>query len=145
MPSSLSPAAGIRDILRGVSGFTTGWQIATGRFTAAPDQQLVVKHTGGRAVETAVAMDYPSVQLACRGTKGPGGYDTTYQKLRSAREALIMIPGDGIANAAYPELTSCIAIGDIVDMGYDDSDRPWFVQNLQLITTFESSGYRDAL
>ena len=142
MPDPVSPARGVRAILAAVSGFTTGWQVATGQMLAAPDKMLVIRNTGGRAPEPNIAQDYPTVQIIGRGEKKAGGQEEIYQKMVAARRALLGIPS---APAAYPELSSCIGIGDITDVGYDDSDRPMYTLNLQLIVSYETSGYREAV
>lgn len=131
-----SPAHGLLSILKAVSGLTAGWTFAVGRLVPDPDMQVVLRHTGGRPGEVMVAIDYPSVQIICRGE--PKGYDAAYQKLRAVREALVAIP----TSTDYPELTSCVTIGDIVDLGYDDKNRPQFAQNFQLIVSYATSGYR---
>lgn len=131
-----SPAMGLLSILKAVGGLTTGWTFAVGRLVPEPDKQIVLRHTGGRMGEVCVAIDYPSVQILCRGA--PKGYDEAYQKLKAVREALVAIP----SSVAYPELTSCVTIGDIVDLGYDDANRPQFAQNFQLIVSYATSGYR---
>jgi hypothetical protein len=120
-----------------VPNFTTGWVCAVGRLTPDPDQQLILRHTGGLAGEVALAIDHPSVQMLCRGA--PQDYDGAYQKLRAARDALVFIQSGGII---YPELTVCKTISDILDLGYDDKERPQLALNLQLIVSYDTSGFR---
>lgn len=138
MPVIPSPGQGILAVLRAASGIVVDpWAVFVGVFTSDPDRQLTIRHIGGRAGEPSIAIDYPSIQLLCRGA--PGGYDEAYQKIWAARQALVAIPS---APAAYAELTSCTMLGDMVDLGLDDLRRPVFSQNLQLIVSYDTSGYR---
>src|SRR6202042_992901 len=101
--------------------------------------QLVVLGTGGKDPEIAVAVDYPTVQLICRGAAASGQYAQARGVLVAAKEALLGIPS---APTAWPELTLCSVRGDIQDLGYDSSNRPMFSLNLQLIVSYDQSGYR---
>lgn len=136
-PVAKSPSKGLLDILKAVTGLTTDWDFHVGRLTPDPDRQVVLRHSGGPAGEVKVAIDYPGVQILARGARGE--YEAAYQILVSVKEALVAHPGA----AEYPEMTSITARGDIVDVGYDDKDRPQFSLNLQLIVTYDTSGYRD--
>ena len=141
MGAVLSPADGIMNILRDPAlNLTTGWQFAVGRLSSTPNAQIVARNTGGREPELAVAIDYPTVQLLCRGDKNK--YSEAWAKINACKEALTGIPS---APANYTDLTSCIPMGDIVDLGYDDNDRPQFALNFRLIISFDSSGYREPL
>lgn len=138
MTTQASPADGLLAILEGIAGFLDGWEAHVGRFNTSPNKQIVLRNTGGRSGEVKVAIDYPSVQVLIKGA--PKGYAEAWSKLKDIRDALVAIP---TPTADYPALTSCVAMGDINDLEYDDSDRPQFSQNFQLITSYAVSGYRD--
>lgn len=139
--TSKSPATGITDILKGVSGLLTGWTPITGQVIPEPDQLVVVNHSGGMGGEVTIAIDYPSIQVLVRGGRGASGYEDAWQMARAIREALIAIP-TVTPPTAYPELTSCVALGEIMQLGYDDAKRPMFSVNFRLIVSYATSGYR---
>lgn len=135
----MSPAKGIHEILKNAPGFPgTGWTLGYGKMPADPDQYIAILDSGGQGGEVLVAIDYPRVQILVRGAKNKG-YDAAYDKINQARELLIAIP----ESAHYPELDSCIGVGQILPLGEDDSKRPVFSQNLQLIVSYDTSGYRE--
>lgn len=125
-----SPADNIKNLLRALGIETTGWVIRVGRFPTSPDRVLVVADSGGGNAEPSLLIDYPTVQLRTRGDAGGTSYPDAYAKLESARTVLLGIPE---APAQYPELVSVTQRGHISWLGYDDSDRPMFSLNLQLI------------
>lgn len=136
-----SPGDGIRDILSAVPGFVAdGWVVIVGVLPPEPDKVIAIRHSPGRGGEPSIAMDYPAVQLIARGPAGQGGYNETYQKLWAARQALVGIPS---APIAWPELTSCTLRGNILDLDYDENNRPMLAQNLNLIVSYVTDGYRD--
>lgn len=141
MAEELNPAKGILALLNAATpDITTGWHFATGRLVATPDKMVVVANSGGRSPEPVIAQNYPSIQIMVRGAKGSGSYDDAYLKAIACRSALLGIPS---RPAAYENLSSVTGIGDVTPLGYDDSDRPLFSVNLQLITFNETSGYRE--
>lgn len=135
--------AGILDILLSDTDFEAGgWHIGIGQMADKPDRQLTIRHTGGPPGELAVAIDYPSVQVLARGQVSDG--DLAYRKLWATKLKLIGIPS---SPAQWPQLTLCKAIGDIQNLGRDDSDRPMYSMNYSLIVSYEdgTSGNRDPL
>ena len=134
-----SPAIGIANVLIAAGVQTTGWTIYVGGLMTEDDQQIVVRHIGGKAGEIALAIDYPAIQLLVRGQQGPGGYESAYEKLINCRDALVRIPS---GPTAFPNLTLVKTIGDVLDLGRDDKSRPLFSLNLSLIVTYDSAGYR---
>ncbi len=134
-----SPAVGILAILEAIPGFSTGWILATDQLSDKPDKQVIVKDTGGRGAEHSVAIDYPTVQIIVRGGSGSGGYTEAYDKVIACRDALVCIPS---ATTEYPELTSCTQRGNPVPINRDDAGRPRWSLNLNLIVSYDVSGYR---
>lgn len=137
--TTISPAIQIRNILASAVG-TTGWTYAAGGFLTTPDQQVIVRHAGGKPAEIAVAIDYPSVQLLVRGGQSQGKYEGAYDQIIACRDALLYIPSK---NVLFPNLMACKTLGDVLDLGEDDKSRPMFSLNLSLILMYPgSSGYR---
>lgn len=144
MADTDSPAWGVLQVLKAVTGMTTGWDFHTGRLTATgPDKQVVLRRYGGRSSEPSIAIDYPAVQAIVRGSRGSvvGSYDEAEKKAITIKKALLGIPSKP---AAYPDLDSVTMRGDINDLGFDDQDRPMFSLNFQLIVSYTESGYREA-
>jgi hypothetical protein len=135
-----NPALGVINILKDTQGLPiTGWTLAAGDLTDTPDKQLTARNSGGPSGEVAVAIDYPSVQLLCRGTTG-AGYAEAYALLEKCRQSLVGIPTGG---TVYPELTGIICQGHIVQLMRDDKARPQFSLNLRLTVSYDTSGYRE--
>lgn len=136
---TVSPAKGIYDLLVAAAVGDGGWTLQYGKLSADPDQQLAVLNSSGPSGEPSLAMDYPGVQLLCRGKAGTGAHEATYLKMAQAKAALVGIPDGG---ATYPALDSVTLRGDIVPLGEDDSGRPIFSLNLQLMVSYATNGYR---
>lgn len=137
-----SPAKGLQNILLAVPALVAqDWKILIGRLVDAPDKQVVIMNSGGLAGESNIAIDYPRIQIIVRGPKGSGGQEEAWSRLDMIKQVLVGIPS---APALMPTLTSCVPVGEITYAGYDDSGRPLYTQNLQLIVSYDSSGHREA-
>lgn len=139
----MSPADGIRAILEdlGICGGTSGWGSRTGALHSSMDQCVAVLDSGGRGSEVKIAIDYPTVQVLVRASKNAGGYTAGYDKTRECFVALQAIDQNP---AQFVTLTSCVVRGGIIPLGRDDSDRPVFSLNFNLIVTIPGTeGYRD--
>lgn len=135
-----SPAVGIYDVLEagGFFGGATGWSGRVGGLTDV-NAQIAVIDSGGRSGEVKIQIEYPSVQILVRGSPGQGGYDAAYDKAEKIHAALQGIPQNPVQ---FARLTSCVAIGFINWLGRDESDRPQFSLNFQLITSPATQGNR---
>lgn len=138
-----NPASGVLALLKVASGVLAGsqdgWTFAVGDMLAKPNQFVSIRNIGGKSAEPGLAIDYPTVQILCRGDVGPNGYPDGYSKARAVRDALLGIPNGG---TDYPELTMITQIGHIQDLGRDDQSRPLFSVNLQLTESRDTAGYR---
>lgn len=142
MADPISPARGILQILKAAGCDAGGWHLAIGRLVAAPANMVTIRYTGGFGSEPGIAQDYVSIQLTGRIDKGSGGYDALWLQMEKCKRALVSIPS---RPAEYPELSSCVALGEIQDVGYDDQDRPLATWNARLIIHYDTSGYREAV
>lgn len=135
-----SPAVGIHAILKAGNFFggDTGWDGKIGELgDNAPC--LAVYDSGGRAGEVLIPIEYPTIQVMVRGAAGTGGYAAAYDKAEKIHAYLQGIPQNPTEMA---RLTSCVAIGFITWLGRDESDRPQFSLNFQLITEPVTAGNR---
>lgn len=138
----MSPAVGIHAILEAAAliGGSSGWTGKIGHFPET-DNVIAVMDGPGRTPEVVVATDYPTIQILLRGDKSPTSYATSYAQAEAiflALQALPTLPPP----TEYPELTSILARTSIAPMGRDDSNRPLFSMNFNLITTPVNAGYR---
>lgn len=134
--TAVNPASGLKAIVDNLGTIIVDpWVSKVGGFIDAPDQQVVFKNRGG-TMEMAVAVDYPSVQVLVRSPS----YEAGYTMARACLDVLLGIPSGA---DQYPELTSVVGRGGIQELGRDDKNRELFSFNLQLIVSYDSSGYRD--
>lgn len=137
-----SPAWKCKEICEAANLHANGWGFFVGDLPADPDKAVMFKDVGGRAGEVNVAIDYPTMQVLVRGPSGGDSYAQAFDKARAIQRALIRIPSGG---AEFPELTSITAIGHVVHVGKSERDRHVFSLNFQLIVSYTSDGYREAL
>lgn len=127
-------------VTAGIGSFppTTGWGISIGMTIASPDTLIVIRETGGRASMSGLGIDFPSVQVKVRGAVN--GWAAARAKMKDVKNALLNLPSQTIGEDRY---TAINAIGDVIDMGQDDNNRPSFVMNFALIVEPSENGYRD--
>jgi len=137
---AIHPGSGIKAILvdEGVLPGNPAWTVELGNLLDA-NRTIGIMDSGGRAAEPVLSIDYPTVQILMLGADGPTGYPDAYAKLEEIRSVLLGIPA---GHSAYPELTMCNQIGHIVPLGRNDSGRPKFSLNFQLITEPAPTGHR---
>lgn len=123
---------GIKDLLvaAGVGTFaaTTGWGIFISKMPDEPDSIVSIMETGGFPANPRWLIDYPSVQVMIRGDKG--GYQAAKAKALAVRDALLGLPSQVINGDGWDSITD---IGGLIELGYDDSNRPKFSTNFSLI------------
>lgn len=137
---AIHPAAGIKAILvaEGVLPGSPTWKVELGNLLDA-NRSIGIMDSGGRPPEPVLSIDYPTVQILALGDAGPAGYTEAWAMLEAIRSELLGIPA---GHAAFPELTMCNQIGHIVPLGRNDSGRPKFSLNFQLITEPAPTGHR---
>ena len=143
----MSPAEGIKQIIEdaalsevlAASALLMVSELIDG--TTVVNSCLAFLDQPGSPPETAVAVDYPSVQVLARGERGTGAYPTTWNMIKAVTDHLhrIQTPDN---SGSYPELVSCLASSGIVFLGYDDIHRPLFSTNFRLITNPTNPGNR---
>lgn len=127
-----SPAEGAKDLLEtasvGVFAATTGWGIFVAREPMTPDQAITIYDTGGLAPDPKWLLDYPSIQVRIRGSKGD--YQGTFNKAKQCKDVLLGCPSLNLNGDRWVSITG---LGDVISLGYDDNERPLFTTNFRLI------------
>jgi hypothetical protein len=135
-----SPAADIASILvsAGVGAMgNSGWAIKIGLEPTTPDTAITIYDTGGYPPNPKWLQDNPTVQARIRGSVG--GYPAAYSKALAVRDALLGFAGQAINGTNYAGIW---CMGDIVSLGYDDSNRPIFTVNFRMVREPSSGTYR---
>jgi hypothetical protein len=107
-----------------------GWKLFVGRMPPEPDKVIIIMKGSGRAGEVALLVDYPGIQILLRGGRGSNAYEEAEGKLREVRDHLLGIDSKPVE---FPTLISCTERGSSVPLGHDESERPMFSTNFQLI------------
>jgi hypothetical protein len=146
------PAKGIADILVeenvGVLGSLTGWNISLGRFPDQPDTSILVNQTGGYSPFPHLLLNFPSVQVLVRGSKG--GYQDARAKIDEVADILLGIDA-GLINPNQDNppkgdwWQGITQMGDVSLVGYDENHRPLFTANFNIIVEPQSGTNRDAI
>ena len=139
---------GIRDILynEGVANYNGGtpldpvnaWYMMISKMPDSqndPDTYIAIVLTGGLEPNPKWSVDYPSIQCLIRGAKG--GYNDALAKAKEIKDVLL---GFSSADVNGDRWTNINMIGDIANLGYDESNRPMFSVNFSLIICATPSG-----
>ena len=122
----------IKDVLvgAGVGTFaaTTGWGIYIAREPPAPDTTITIYNTGGADPNPAWLLDFPTVQVRVRGARL--GYQAAFAKVVEVKDFLL---GRASGLVGTDQLDAVNQSSDILDLGFDDSNRPVIVVNFRLI------------
>ncbi len=137
----MSPEEGLEAICeaKGIVSGASGWKPEIGALRDTPKSMAFIL-SGGRGGEAKVAIDYPTVQILVLGAHASGGYAQARDKAQDIYNAL---HGVDTPDAAYPNLSSCLAMGNPVWLGADDKDRPRFALNFRLIVVPDNEGDRN--
>jgi len=126
------PSEDIKDILvgAGIGTFagTSGWGIYISREPETPDTVVTIYDTGGDPPSPKFLLDFPTVQVRIRGARQD--YKNAFVKAQSVKDALLGVGQTTVNGTLYVGITQ---IGDINFIAYDDSERPIFTTNWQII------------
>lgn len=127
-----APSKGVADILVaagiGEFGAETDWNIRIGRSKDRPDRHITLYDGPGQPPEPGLDINRPSVQISVRG--GQNDYVVAYEKCEAIRDALLGYPTETINGDVWASVTM---LGDIMCVGFDEKERPWFTINIQII------------
>ena len=130
-----NPAECVKDLLvtagvgAALDAGTSGWRIGCGRLPDAPvDTAVIVNTVSGLNPFPQFLLNQPSIHVAVRGAKN--GYQATYTQAYKVVKALLGMSSTVVQGDMY---RSCIQIGDIAFLGFDDNTRPLFAVNFRFI------------
>lgn len=129
-----SPAVQAKDVLVAKSigvfpgSVSTPWSIVISRRTEAPDAQIVVFDSPGSSSNNRWLLDEPHISIMVRGDKDQ--YSAAYAKMREVKDALLGI--EPFTHADGDRWDGCLAVGDIMPLGYDEQNRPLFSMEFRL-------------
>jgi hypothetical protein len=135
---SILSTAGLGYVYPGTDTGNTGWPIVVGPVIDKPDRLISIRRTGGKTPNPAHNIDYPSVQVRVRGKVGE--YVAADGQARRIKDALLGKPSFDLGGDRW---TGIWMIGDIVDLGQDENNRPAFAVNFSLIIEPSNAGNRD--
>ncbi len=125
-------AVGIKDLLvaAGIGTFaaTSGWGIYINKEPTDPDTVVTVTTSGGTNPNPKWLIDFPSAQVMIRGA--PNGYVAAQAKAQEVKDALLGLPSQDLNGDRWDSITMA---GDIAPLGYDETNRPRFSLNFNLI------------
>lgn len=127
-----NPAELLKDVLEtagvGVFAATSGWSIAVDQEPPEPDTVITLYNTGGVNPNPKWLIDFPSVQVRIRGAVN--GYLVSRAKAQQVKDTLLGLPSQVVAGERINSITG---IGDIVNAGRDDNNRPLCTVNFATI------------
>lgn len=126
----LSVERQMKDLLAARGVVVGTWQMFVGKMPALPDTAIAVNKGVGRAGHVKLLVDFPGIQIMVRGGKTGEAYEAAEAKIRECRDIILGIDSKP---AEFLTLTSVTERGHISFIGYDESDRPMFSSNYQLI------------
>lgn len=127
----------------GVIGASSGWAIFVSREpdgSGIPDSVITVFDTGGFPANPKFLLDEPTTQVRVRGDINQ--YISTFSKIQAIKDLLLGLPSQSIGGTFY---TGIWVLGDILSLGYDDSNRPILVINFRIIREPASGTNRQAV
>ncbi len=112
----------------GVRGGQAGWAMYGGKEPKTPDTTITLTPTGGLDPNPVWLLDYPTFQARVRGAKG--GWDAAFQKAIDVKNALLGLPSQTLDSVRW---VLVLMIGEINDIGVDETEHPIFTLNFRLI------------
>lgn len=108
---------------------TTAWSIRISRRSELPNAQIVLFDGPGGVANPRWLLDEPHITAMVRGEKD--GYSAGYAKMREVKDALLGIEPFTVSPGG-DRWDGCLAVGDIMHIGYDEQDRPLFSMEFRL-------------
>ena len=121
---------------------TDDWAVFIGKMPDKPNKVVVIADTGGLPPNPKWLLDYPAVQVRVRGAAND--YVGTRTKAIRIKDELLGITSLDVNSN---RLVSVTMAGDIALLGFDQSERPMFSLNFNLIIQPAASAdtYRQSL
>lgn len=128
------PSEGVKDILvsAGIGVFAsqsaTEWSIRISKMEPKPDKMIAIFDVPGLPPQPGLDINYPALQIVVRGT--PAGYVDSYAKAQRIVDELLGRDTETRGGDIWASVTMS---SDIINLGYDDNERPMWSMNFQLI------------
>ena len=107
---------------------SSGWSLRVGKEPQSPDTCIVITRSGGLPPNPKFLLDYPTVQVRVRGSKGQ--YREAELKAYDVKDKLLGFVSADVGGDRWVSITM---LSDIVFIGYDGNERPMFSVNFQMI------------
>ena len=124
------PSQDISDILVGAGVGTFGTDLFISKEPDSPDACVTIFDTGGFDPVANYVYDFPTVQIRIRG--GKMEYQTAFAKAQDVKDTLHGLSGETWNSTKYVGIW---AQGDIIFVGYDESNRPVLTVNFRVHRT----------
>lgn len=121
--ANLLVTAGVGVLAPGV-----GWNIFWGKIPTSPDTIITLFNSPGAPPNPRFLLDFPSLNIRIRGAKL--GLQVAYDKAKAVKDALLGLPPQAVGGDRWDSITM---VGDINDLGFDESERPLMSLNFRLI------------
>lgn len=137
-----SPANDIATMLQNDGVGTIATDLFVGREPDKTVKTITVFDTGSdQPAEPKWGRDYPTVQVRVRGTARD--YNNTWATAESIKDALHSRPPETISGSKYVGIW---ALGDLIFLTYDESERPVVVANYRMIREYTTTvGHREPI
>ncbi len=112
----------------GVLAPGAGWNIFWGKIPTKPDTVITLFNSPGSPPNPRFLLDFPGLQVRLRGSKI--GIQAAYDKAKAVKDALLGLPPQTVGGDRWDSITM---IGDVNDLGFDESERPLMSLNFRLI------------
>ena len=116
------------------------WGIYVSKEPDEPDGVVTLYDKGGSSPNPKFILDEPTVRIRIRGDKME--YIAAWDKAEDVKDALLGITPQTVNGTFY---TGILMIGEILFLGYDDSNRPLLTTTWQVIRELATSTYRTGL
>jgi hypothetical protein len=133
-----TPAIMLRDyiVAGGRASLFTGYVFKFGKMPDTPDKVIVLIDQGGPSGFPHLLVDWCNVQIMIRSQKGDTGYLDSKLLMGKIRDIILGCPDHP---AEFPELDGITERGNMVPLGFDDSDRHIWSYNVQCLVEPETN------
>jgi hypothetical protein len=110
------------------------WTIEIGIMPDSPDTVIMITDTGGVAPNPKFLLDFPTTQVMVRGSTS--GYLAAWREAKAVKDIMLGITSQNVTWT--DRLVSVVLTADMSFVGRDDTKRPLFSMNFQLIVEPQS-------
>jgi hypothetical protein len=136
----MDSAALFKQLLETAGVNVNGWAVYVSKEPdPAPHRAITCYNTGGLQPSPKWSLDFPTVQVRVRGF--PSSYPESRAKAEECKSALLGIDPQDV-NGGDDRLVSVVIRSDIMDIGFDQTNRPIHTINFNLIVQPKAVGYR---